>query len=182
MNPGDGAFYGPKIDLHVKDSLGRNWQCATIQLDFNMPKRFKLSYEGKDGKKHTPVMIHRAILGSLERFIGILIEHYSGKLPTWLAPTQVSVLTVASKFDKYAKKIRDMLEGEGIRVEFDCRSESIGKKVRDSQLKKINYIIVIGEKERENRTLAIRTANKVEMGVKPKKFLDSLLNEIESRK
>ena len=181
LNPGDGAFYGPKIDLHVKDSLGRDWQCATIQLDFNLPQRFKLSYEGKDGKKHAPVMIHRAILGSLERFIGILIEHYSGRLPTWLAPTQVAVLTVANKFEKYAKNITNMLEENGVRVEYDDRNESIGKKVRDAQIKKINYIIVIGEKESKKKVLAIRTANKVDMGVKPQKFLDSLLNEIKLR-
>ncbi len=181
LNPGDGAFYGPKIDFHIKDCMKRSWQCGTIQVDFSMPERFELTYEGKDGKKHRPVMLHRAILGSFERFIGILIEHYGGRLPLWLSPVQVKVLTVSDSFNKYAKEVVKELAGAGVRVELDEKSESISKKVRTAQHQKINYVVVIGEKEQKNKTLAIRKGNDVEMGVKVGTFLKRLLKEIDDK-
>ncbi|MBL7051104.1 threonine--tRNA ligase [Candidatus Woesearchaeota archaeon] len=182
LNPGDGAFYGPKIDFHIKDCMNRSWQCGTIQVDFSMPERLELTYEGKDGKKHRPVMIHRAILGSFERFIGILIEHYAGRLPLWLSPVQVKVLTVSDNFNKYAEEVVDELGKVGVRVELDEKSESISKKVRTAQHQKVNYVIVIGEKEEKNKTLAIRKGNDVEMGVKLSTFLKRLLKEINDKK
>ena len=148
VNKGDGAFYGPKIDFKVKDSLGRTWQLSTIQLDFSMPERFNLTYEGKDGKKHQPVVIHRAILGAVERFMAVLIEHYAGKFPLWLAPTQIVILTVSEKNDKFAREIYEKLKENDIRVELDDRAESIGRKVREAVLLKINYILTIGDKEK----------------------------------
>ncbi len=183
LNEGEGAFYGPKIDFHIKDAIGRTWQCATIQLDFQMPLRFELTYEGYDGKKHTPIMIHRAILGSLERFMGILIEHYAGKFPVWLAPVQVKILTVSDKNKKFAKEIYEKLLKEKIRVELDDRSESIGRKVRDSQLEHINYVITIGDKEQKSKTVAIRTLDgKVKFSIKVNSFVKDILNEIEKKK
>jgi len=183
INPGDGAFYGPKIDFHIKDCMGRNWQCGTIQVDFSMPERFDLTYDGKDNKKHRPVMVHRAILGSLERFIGILIEHYAGKLPLWLSPLQARIITVADRFLPYAEDIKKKLDENGIRVDIDTRAESISKKVRDAQALKINYILTVGEKEKEAKTIAIRTRdNKVKMGVKVEKFLKDLKKEIEEKR
>jgi threonyl-tRNA synthetase len=183
INPGDGAFYGPKIDFHIKDSLGRTWQCATIQLDFAMPERFDLTYEGKDGKKHRPIMIHRTVYGSLERFIGVLLEHYAGKLPLWLNPVQVILMTVSDKNKKFAKEVKGKLEQNDIRVELDSRVESISKKVRDAQTIKINYMITIGDKEQKTKTLAIRTRDgKVKFGVKVDKFVKDLLEEIKSKK
>ncbi len=181
VNKGDGAFYGPKIDFHVKDCLGRTWQCGTIQLDFAMPEKFKLTYEGKDGRKHRPVMLHRTIIGSLERFMGILIEHYAGKFPLWLSPVQVVLVTVTDKCVKYAKIVEEELKDKNIRVELDSRSESIGRKVRDAQLKKINFIITIGEKEVKNKTLAVREDNKIKFGVKIDNFISELLNGISKK-
>jgi threonyl-tRNA synthetase len=183
INEGDGAFYGPKIDFHIKDALGRTWQCGTIQLDMSMPERFDLNYEGKDGKKHRPVMIHRVIYGSLERFIGIMIEHYAGKFPLWLSPVQVRILTVADKFDDYAKKIKEEYENAGIRVEFDAAAETISKKVRNAQIDKINYILVIGEKEEAAGTVNVRTRDNVVEGEKnAKEFLAQMLREISEKK
>lgn len=182
LNPGDGAFYGPKIDFHIRDSLGRTWQCATIQVDFAMPERFELTYEGADGKKHTPVMIHRVVYGAIERFLGILIEHYAGKFPTWLSPVQVVLMTVTDRNEKFAKEVFALMKQEGIRVELDDRSESIGKKVRDNQVKHINYMITLGDKEQENKTLAIRTRDgKVRFGVKVEDFLQEITKEIRER-
>ncbi len=181
INKGEGAFYGPKIDFHVKDCLGRSWQCGTIQLDFAMPEKFKLTYEGKDGNKHRPVMLHRTIVGSLERFFGILIEHYAGKFPLWLAPVQVSLVTVNDKCVKYAKIVKEELEDKGIRVELDDRSETINKKIRDSQLQKIPLTIVIGEKEVKNKTLAVREGSKVRFGVKIDKFISEVLGLIRKK-
>jgi threonyl-tRNA synthetase len=179
VNAGDGAFYGPKIDFHIEDSLGRTWQCATIQLDFAMPEKFDLTYEGKDGKKHRPVMIHRTILGSIERFIAILLEHYAGKLPLWLAPMQVRILTVTDRSVKYANEVKAELEANGVRVEIDDRPETIGKKVRDAQIRKVNYMVTVGDKEVDSRNLAIRTLDgKVTHDVKIYTFVNDLLSEI----
>ena len=149
INEGDGAFYGPKIDFHIKDSLGRDWQCGTIQLDFQMPERFDLNYIGQDGEKHRPVMLHRVVFGSIERFIGVLIEHYAGAFPTWLAPVQVKILTISDKQKEYADELVKQFMKEGIRAELDDREEKIGYKIREAQLQKIPYMLIIGEKEVE---------------------------------
>ena len=156
INEGDGAFYGPKIDFHLTDCLGRTWQCGTIQLDMNLPERFDLTYTGADGEKHRPVMIHRVVFGSIERFIGILIEHFGGAFPTWLAPVQVKVMTITSRSDEAAHEIANMLEDAGLRPELDLRNEKIGFKVREAQLNKIPYMFVLGDREAENRTVTIR--------------------------
>lgn len=183
LNPGEGAFYGPKIDFNLKDSLGRIWQLPTIQLDFSMPQRFKLTYEGKDGKKHQPIVIHRAIFGAIERFLAVLIEHYAGKFPLWLAPTQAVILTVTDKNKKFASDIHKKLKENNIRVELDGRAESIGRKVRDAQLSKINYILTVGDKEQKNKTLAIRTLDgKVKFNVKVDAFSKSIKEEITKKK
>jgi len=182
LNVGEGAFYGPKIDFHIKDCLGRTWQCATIQLDFAMPDKFDLFYIGEDGQKHKPVMIHRVIYGSLERFFGILIEHYAGKFPLWLSPVQVRILTVADRFNEYAEKVKNKFE-EHLRVELDSRSESVSYKVREAQLAKINYILVVGEKEQKGNTVNVRTRdNKVLGPIKVGDFLKKALKEIEEKK
>lgn len=183
ISPCQGAFYGPKIDFQIKDALNRKWQLSTIQLDFAMPSNFGITYEGQDGKKHTPIVIHRALLGSLERFIGILLENYAGKLPLWLSPIQVILLTVNDKNHKFALEVKSKLEENNIRTELNDKQETIGKKVRDSQLQKINYIVTIGDKEVENKTLAIRTLDgKVKFGVKLDDFINSLGEEVVSRK
>jgi threonyl-tRNA synthetase len=165
INEGEGAFYGPKIDFHLKDAIGRTWQCGTIQLDFQMPEKFDLTYEGSDGKKHRPVMLHRTILGSMERFMGILVEHYTGKFPLWLNPIQVRIITVADRFNEYAEKVKKQLEAHNLRVELDTRSESVSYKVRDAQLAKINYILVVGEKELADETVNVRTRDNNVLGV-----------------
>ncbi|MGO9488814.1 MAG: threonine--tRNA ligase [Solirubrobacteraceae bacterium] len=156
LNPGDGAFYGPKIDMHLTDSLGRSWQLGTVQLDYSMPERFDLTYTGADNQEHRPVMIHRALMGSFERFIGILIEHYAGELPVWLAPVQTIVLPVSDRFGEYASSVRDALEEQGVRVELDDRGESIGRKIRDAELRKIPYMLIVGEREQAAGTVAVR--------------------------
>ncbi len=156
LNPGDGAFYGPKIDLHMTDSIGRSWQLGTVQLDYQMPERFDLSYTGADNSEHRPVMIHRALLGSFERFIGILIEHYAGELPLWLAPVQAIVLPVSDRFNDYGASVREELAGEGLRVELDDRGESVGRKIREAELRKIPYMLIVGERESEARTVSVR--------------------------
>jgi threonyl-tRNA synthetase len=182
LNPGDGAFYGPKIDFHIKDSLGRTWQCGTIQLDFALPERFDLTYEGQDNKKHRPAMIHRTIYGGIERFYGILIEHYTGKFPLWLAPTQVRILTVSDKNKTFANKVQKELIKNNIRVEVDDKSESIGKKVRNAQISKIPQIITIGDKEQTSKTLAVRTLDgKIKFKVKIPSFIKDLTTKIEKR-
>ena len=183
INPGDGAFYGPKIDLHIKDCLGRSWQLSTIQVDFQLPQRFGLTYEGADGKKHTPVMVHRAVLGSLDRFIGILIEQYAGKFPLWLSPVQVKVLPLADRFNEYAEKVCTQLREHLIRAEVDDRSESLNRKVREAQLAQINYILVVGEKEQKDHTVNIRTRDNVVHGErKMDVFLNEILKEVNERK
>ena len=182
INPGDGAFYGPKIDFHIKDSLNRTWQCATIQLDFAMPSRFDLTYEGKDGKKHTPVMLHRTVYGGIERFIGILIEHFGGKFPLWLAPVQVAILPVSDKHIKYSNNVKGKFEEKGIRTVIDERQETIPKKVHDIQLQKIPIVIVIGDKEIQNKNLTIRTLNGKLKTMKDEELLESVKEDIEKRK
>ena len=156
VNEGDGAFYGPKIDFHLEDSIGRTWQCGTIQLDFQLPQRFELEYTGADGEKHRPIMIHRVVFGSIERFIGILIEHYAGKFPTWLAPVQAKVLPVSDKFAEYAKKVSAELKAKGVRVEMDDRDEKLGYKIRQAQLQKVPYMLIVGEKEQNEGTVSVR--------------------------
>jgi len=165
INEGDGAFYGPKIDVKLRDALGRKWQCATIQCDFTLPERFDLYYIGKDGEKHRPAMIHRVILGAIERFIGILIEHYAGAFPVWLAPVQAILLTVTDRHIPYAEKVMDKLEGEGVRIEADFRNEKLGLKVREAQLRKIPYMLIIGDKEvdQERITPRLRTGENLPM-------------------
>ncbi len=178
INPGDGAFYGPKIDFHVKDTLQRSWQCGTIQLDFQMPEKFELYYEGSDAKKHTPVMLHRAIYGSIERFMGILVEHFAGKFPLWLNPVQLKILTVADRHEEFAKKVIMELEKNNFRIELDNRTETIGKKVREAQLEKVNYILTIGDKEIEKNCLAVRSRDgKTRFEVNLKDFIEELREE-----
>ena len=167
INEGDGAFYGPKIDFHIKDSLGRDWQCGTIQLDFQMPERFDLTYIGQDGEKHRPVMLHRVVFGSIERFIGVLIEHYAGAFPTWLAPVQVKILTISDKQKAYANKIAEKLMNEGIRVELDDREEKIGYKIREAQLQKIPYMLIVGDKEVETNAVGVRARKDGDIGQMP---------------
>jgi len=176
INEGDGAFYGPKIDFHLEDSIGRTWQCGTIQLDFQMPERFDLTYVGPDGEKHRPVMIHRVVFGSIERFIGILIEHFAGAFPTWLAPVQVRVLTVTDRANAYAEQVAARLSDADIRVETDLRNEKIGYKVREAQLEKIPYMLVLGDKEQENGTVAVRARGKGDIGAMS---LDEFMNMIQ---
>ena len=156
VNEGDGAFYGPKLDFHLQDSIGRTWQCGTIQLDFQLPQRFEAEYIGADGEKHRPIMIHRVVFGSIERFIGILIEHYAGKFPTWLAPVQAKVLPVSDKFAEYAKKVSAELKAKGVRVEMDDRDEKLGYKIRQAQLQKVPYMLIVGEKEQHEGTVSVR--------------------------
>ncbi len=183
INPGDGAFYGPKIDFHVKDAIGRSWQCGTIQLDFSMPEKFDLAYEGSDGQKHRPVMLHRAIYGSLERFMGILIEHYAGKFPLWLSPRQARVLTIADRHRPYAEAVAAELRSRGLRAEIDARSETTNKKVREAQLDQVNYILVVGDKEVADGTVNVRTRDNQVRGTKPyREFADELVEEAKGRR
>jgi threonyl-tRNA synthetase len=156
VNPGDGAFYGPKIDFHLKDCLDRTWQCGTIQLDFQMPEKFDLNYIGEDGEKHRPVMVHRVVYGSIERFIALLTEQYAGAFPTWLAPVQVRILPISDKHSDYAKKVEDALKEQEIRVETDERREKINYKVREAQTEKIPFALVVGDMEAEEGTVAVR--------------------------
>lgn len=182
INEGDGAFYGPKIDFHLKDCLGRTWQCGTIQLDMQLPQRFDATYVGKDGEKHRPVMIHRVCLGSIERFIGILIENYAGKFPVWLAPCQVKVISVSDKYNEHANKIMDQLFKKGIRVELDDRTEKVGFKIREAQLEKIPYMLVIGEKELESGEISVRSRDEGELGsMSVDAFIEKISKQIEER-
>ena len=179
VNEGDGAFYGPKIDFHLEDSIGRTWQCGTIQLDFQMPQRFDLTYVGKDGEKHRPVMIHRVIFGSIERFIGILTEHFAGKFPLWLAPVQVKLLTVTEKFTDYAEEVGKKLREAGLRVEVDVRNEKIGYKIREARNERVSYLAVIGEKEMESGELTVRSSKEGELGaIQLDDFIQKLQQEI----
>lgn len=183
LNPGDGAFYGPKIDFHIKDSLGRTWQCATIQVDLAMPERFGLYYVDQKGKHLKPIIIHRTIYGSVERFIGILVEHYGGAFPLWLSPIQVRVMSLTDRNIAYAKKVMDELLNNGIRVDTDLEPHTIEYKVRNAQLEKIPYMLVVGDKEVKNKTVAVRSRDgKVKFNVKTDDFIKQILNEIESKK
>lgn len=183
VEEGEAKFYGPSLDVQIKDTLGRKWQCSTIQVDFNLAERFDITYEGKDGKKHKPFILHRVVYGSLERFIGILIEHYAGKFPLWLSPVQVKILSVADRFNKYAEEIKKKYEEASIKVEVDDRTESISKKVREAQLAKINYILVVGEKEIKDKTVTVRSRNNKIIGTfKYGKFLEQLLKEIKEKR
>ncbi len=182
INVGDGAFYGPKIDFHLEDSIGRTWQCGTIQLDFQLPQRFDLSYIGKDGEKHKPIVIHRAILGSIERFIGILTEHFAGKFPTWLAPVQVKILPISDKFMNYAKLVEEQLNAKNIRVELDDRAEKIGYKIREARNERVPYIMVIGEKEERENTVSLRSRKNGEEGsITLDNFISKVKDEIDNR-
>ena len=182
LNEGDGAFYGPKIDFHLKDCLGRTWQCGTIQLDMQLPQRFDISYIGQDGEKHRPVMIHRVALGSIERFIGILIEQYAGKFPVWLAPTQVKILPISDKYMDYANEVKKALFDAGVRVEMDDRAEKIGFKIREAQLQKVPYMLVVGEKEAAENQVAVRSRDKGEMGsMNLNDFVSMVVKEDEER-
>ena len=175
INPGDGAFYGPKIDFHLKDSIGRTWQCGTVQLDFQLPEKFDMTYVGGDGAEHRPVMLHRTILGSLERFIGILVEHYAGAFPYWLSPVQAKIIQVKPELEPYALKIEETLRGAGVRFERDARDEKLGKKIRDAQLEKIPYMLVIGAKEAENGSVSVRTRASGDIGAKSVEELKTML-------
>ncbi|MBQ9355450.1 MAG: threonine--tRNA ligase, partial [Clostridia bacterium] len=183
VNEGDGAFYGPKIDFHLRDSIGRTWQCGTIQLDFQMPLNFGLEYTAEDGTKKTPIMIHRVCFGSIERFIGVLTEHFAGKFPTWLAPMQVKVLTLPGLDETYAKNIFEKLQDNGIRVELDNRNEKIGYKVREArQVNKVPYMLIIGKKEIEEGTVSVRDRDTDQTTTMPfDEFLEKIKAEIESR-
>ena len=182
VNEGDGAFYGPKIDFHLEDSIGRTWQCGTIQLDFQLPLRFNLEYTGADGEKHRPIMIHRVIFGSIERFIGILIEHFAGAFPTWLAPVQVKVLPISDKYMDYAQKVLDELNNSGVRAEIDTRAEKIGYKIRETQMKKIPYMLVVGAKEEEDGLVSVRSRFEGDEGQKTlADFLAAIKMEIQAK-
>uniref|UniRef100_UPI0040567F9E threonine--tRNA ligase n=1 Tax=Acetatifactor sp. TaxID=1872090 RepID=UPI0040567F9E len=179
INEGDGAFYGPKLDFHLKDSIGRTWQCGTIQLDFQLPQRFETEYIGADGAPHRPVMIHRVVFGSIERFIGILIEHYAGKFPLWLSPVQIKILPIAERFIDYAEGVAKELKSAGIRCEIDYRSEKIGYKIREAQLDKVPYMIIIGQKEVENQEVSVRSRDQGDLGSSNiSRFIESLKNEM----
>ena len=182
VNEGDGAFYGPKLDFHLQDCLGRTWQCGTIQLDFQLPERFELEYTGADGQKHRPIMIHRVVFGSIERFIGILIEHFAGAFPTWLSPEQVRILPISERHHEKAREIYQQLFDAGMRVEIDERSEKIGYKIREAQLQKIPYMLIIGDKEAESGTVSVRRRGEGDLGaVKTEAFLATALAEITAK-
>lgn len=182
LNPGDGAFYGPKIDFHLRDSIGRTWQCGTIQLDMQLPQRFELTYIGRDGEKHQPIVIHRVAFGSIERFMGILIEEFAGKFPTWLAPVQVKLLTIADRHLPYALEVSRKLRDKGIRVELDDRAEKIGYKIREAQLEKSPYMLIIGDKEAELNQVSVRSRDIGELGsIAVEQLIENLLLEIHER-
>ena len=183
INPGDGAFYGPKLDFHIQDCLGRTWQCGTIQLDYQLPGRFDLTYVGADGEDHVPVMIHRVVFGSIERFIGIITEHYAGAFPVWLSPVQARVMPITGRADEYAKQVADKLSALGVRVETDLRNEKIGYKIREAQMQKLPYMLVVGDREAENGTVAVRTRTGEDLGAMPlDDFAAKILDEIGSKK
>jgi threonyl-tRNA synthetase len=182
IDEGEGTFYGPKIDLHMTDSIGRSWQLGTVQLDYQMPERFQLEYTGADNAEHRPVMIHRALLGSFERFIGILIEHYAGEFPLWLAPVQALILPIADRHEDYAREVAQSLEEAGIRVEVDARTESVGKKIREGELRKAPYMLVVGDKEAEAGRVSVRRHREGDIGAMTlDEFADRAGKEIEER-
>lgn len=182
VNEGDGAFYGPKIDFHLTDCIGRTWQCGTIQLDMQLPRQFDATYIGQDGEKHRPVMIHRVAFGSIERFIGILIEQYAGKFPVWLAPTQVKIIPISDKYADYAEKVRKELFDNGLRVEVDSRVEKVGFKIREAQLEKVPYMVIVGEKEEAENNISVRSRDEGELGnVELAKFIEDVQAKVKSR-
>ena len=182
INEGDGAFYGPKIDFHLRDCLGRTWQCGTIQLDYQLPGRFGLEYTGADGEKHCPVMIHRVVFGSIERFIGVITEHYAGAFPVWLSPVQAMVMPITDRANDYALELKDKLSALGVRVETDLRNEKIGYKIREAQMQKLPYMLVVGDKERENGTVSVRTRGGVDLGAMPvDEFIAKITAQIKDR-
>ncbi len=182
VNPGDGAFYGPKLDFHIQDSLGRTWQCGTIQLDYQLPGRFDLEYTGADGEKHCPVMIHRVVFGSIERFIGIITEHFAGAFPVWLSPVQAKVMPITDRTAEYAKDVAAKLSAAGVRVETDLRNEKIGYKIREAQMQKTPYMLVIGDREAESGAVAVRTRGGEDLGAMPlDEFIERITGEIKSR-
>ena len=183
VNEGDGAFYGPKIDFHLKDAIGRTLQCGTIQLDMGMPERFDLNYVGEDGRDHRVIMLHRAILGSLERFIGILTEHYAGAFPLWLSPVQIRVMTIAERHNEYVQKLVEKLKKEGLRVESDLRTEKIGYKIREAEMMKIPYAFVVGDKEIETEQIAVRMRGRQDLGVQAvSAIIERIKQEIAQKK
>ena len=182
VNEGDGAFYGPKLDFHLADSLGRTWQCGTIQLDSQLPERFELEYTGEDGQKHRPVMIHRVVLGSIERFIGVITEHFAGAFPTWLSPVQVKVLPVTDRAAEYADQVASKLDNMGFRVEVDHRNEKIGKKIREAQLEKVPYMLVVGDRDMENGTVSPRHRTDGDLGAMSFDEFAALLTEVVNTK
>jgi threonyl-tRNA synthetase len=183
LNEGDGAFYGPKIDAHITDAIGRSWQLGTVQLDYYMPEQFELAYTGADNAEHRPVMIHRALMGSFERFIGILIEHYAGEFPLWLAPVQAAILPIADRHVHYAREVGERLRGADLRVEVDDRSESIGKKIREAEVLKIPYMLVVGDQEQEAGTAALRRHREGDLGaVTVQEFAQRARDEIADRR
>jgi threonyl-tRNA synthetase len=183
LDVGGAVFYGPKIDVKVADSLGRKWQLSTIQFDFNLPGRFKMQYTDKDGKDKKPFMIHRALLGSLERFMGVYIEHIAGAFPTWLSPIQAQIIPVSQKFNKYGEQIKKQLQKENIRAELNNNDETLGKKIRGGELQKIPYLLVVGEKEQKSDSVAVRDRKKGNLGpMKTKKFIAKIKEEIEKKK
>jgi threonyl-tRNA synthetase len=180
--PGEAAFYGPKIDVKLVDAIGRPWQLTTVQFDFNLPRRFKLEYVGEDGARHQPLMVHRALFGSIERFFGVLIEHYTGAFPTWLAPVQASVLPLSEKTIVYARKVAQQLKDSGFRIHLDDRNEKLEAKIRDAQMQKIPYMLVIGAKEAEAGTVAVRHRSKGDLGPRPAdRFIADLRAEVNSK-
>ncbi len=182
VNPGDGAFYGPKLDFHIQDSLGRSWQCGTIQLDYQLPGRFNLEYTGSDGEKYCPVMIHRVVFGSIERFIGVITEHFAGAFPVWLSPVQAMVMPITDRAADYAKDIAARLSAMGVRVETDLRNEKIGYKIREAQMKKLPYMLVVGDKEAQNGTVSVRTRTGVDLGAMSfEEFATRISEEIRTR-
>lgn len=181
INEGDGAFYGPKIDFHLEDSIGRTWQCGTIQLDFQMPERFDLSYIGKDNERHRPVMIHRVVFGSIERFIAIITEHFAGAFPAWLAPVQVRVMPVVDAAGDYAQRIIDRLTEAGFRVDSDFRNEKIGYKIREAQLQKLPYMLVVGEKEAAANTVSVRNRKGENATMTLDEFIARLTEEVATK-
>ena len=182
VNEGDGAFYGPKLDFHLQDSLGRTWQCGTIQLDMQLPERFELEYTGADGQKHRPVMIHRAAFGSLERFIGVITEHFAGAFPTWIAPVQVKVLPITDRAAEASRAAQAVLAAKGVRVECDLRNEKIGFKIREAQMQKVPYMLVLGDKEVEQQLVSVRARKEGDLGTMTlEAFMDKLLEEIATK-
>ena len=182
INEGDGAFYGPKLDFHIEDCLGRTWQCGTIQLDSQLPERFQLEYTGADGEKHRPIMIHRVVFGSIERFIGVITEHFAGAFPVWLSPVQARVMPITDRAADYAKQIAQRLDQEGVRVDTDLRNEKIGYKIREAQMQKLPYMLVVGDKEAESGTVSVRTRGGVDLGAMPvDEFIAKIKEEIKTR-